>query len=164
MIKPKSSDAVLKNPQTFLAHEKMVWSELSATWKGLPDSILLIAIEAGGWCIKDVMNHTATWQEAAIRVVGDLLAGRFARLGPNPQNFNEINFELDRHKSLALTRKRLTQSRRDLLKLLATVPATKLNNEFGRQQIGWWAKWSTYGHYAQHLDALKAFRQKHYSQ
>jgi hypothetical protein len=36
----------------------------------------------------------------------------------------------------------------------------QLLNEYGRQQIGWWAKWSTYGHYEQHLADLTAFRQR----
>jgi hypothetical protein len=106
------------------------------------------------------MNHTASWQEAATRVVADLLVGRWARLGPTTQTFNEINFKMDQPKPLTLTRRRLAQARRNLLALLATVPEARLSNEFGRQQVGWWAKWCTYGHYNQHLADLNQFRKQ----
>ena len=33
------------------------------------------------------------------------------------------------------------------------LPEAGLLNTFGRQAIGWWAKWMTYGHYEQHYDA-----------
>jgi hypothetical protein len=164
MSQLKSSDEVLGNSKTLLAHERIMWAKLSATWKDLPEPTLLIPIRAGGWSIKDVMNHIAAWQEAARRVVGDLLAGRFARLGLSPHNFNQRSFELDKHKPLTLTRQRSVKSRRELLKLWATVPTDMLSNEYGRQRLGWWAQWCTYGHYQQHLADLTSFHQYHFSE
>ena len=106
-----------------------------------------------------MINHAAVWQEAAIRIIHDLLAGRWARLGPNPQKFNALNYNTDRNRTLAESRDRLLQTRQMLLQLLHSVTDDQLLNEYGQQQIGWWAKWTTYGHYEQHLADLTRFHQ-----
>jgi hypothetical protein len=150
------------HPQTkddFFAHEAKTWAVLIATWRGLPEVALLWPGANGeAWSIKDIMNHVAAWQEAAIRATGELMAGRWAQLGANTDKFNAKTYELDKDRSLAATRKRLNKARRDLLEVLATTPAKKLLNIYGRQQIGWWAKYSTYGHYGEHIPKLQDFR------
>ncbi len=107
-----------------------------------------------------MMNHVAVWQETAARVIRNLLAGQWGQLGSNTEKFNAKQYEADKARSLTATRRRLNRSRRDLLAILATVPAKKLLNIYGRQQIGWWAKYSTYGHYSEHIAALQMFRQR----
>jgi hypothetical protein len=145
----------------FFDWEKKAWSQLVAVWRSLPDQALLQAGACGPeWSVKDVMNHIAAWQEAALRAVGDLLAGRWARLGSDTDRFNAQQYTLDRDRPLADTRQRLSRSRRELLALLATVPEDSLLNPFGRQQIGWWAKYATYGHYREHIPDLIEFRNR----
>ena len=73
--------------------------------------------------------------------------------------FNAQQYAANRSRPLAESRDRLERVRSDLLALLATVTPDQLLNEYGRQQIGWWAKWTTYGHYEQHLVDVTAFRQ-----
>lgn len=143
----------------FFERERAAWAELSATWEGLPDDALLRPGACGPeWSVKDVMNHVAAWQEAALRVVGDLLEGRWGRLGPNTDKFNALRQAEDRDRPLDDTRQRLSQARDDLLALLDRVPEAGLLNVYGRQQIGWWAKYATYGHYGEHIRELMEFR------
>ena len=162
MKPPQSAEPSSPTTQTeFLAVEQTSWRALSALWRGLPDEVLLRAGACGSlWSVKDVLNHIASWQEAAQRVINDLLADRWGRLGANTDKFNAQNFAADRDRPLAATRRRLTHSRRELLALLTTAPEKGLLNIYGRQQIGWWAKYSTYGHYREHVQALQDFRQK----
>jgi hypothetical protein len=105
------------------------------------------------------MNHIAAWYEAAIRVIGDLLAGRWGRLGPNIDTFNAQHYAADCARTLQESCLRLHRTHQTLLDLLATLSDDQLLNEYGRQQIGWWAKWTTYAHYEQHISDLATFRQ-----
>jgi hypothetical protein len=158
MAKPPSEPRPATRAE-FFDWEKKAWSQLIAAWRGLPEEALALPGACGPeWSIKDVMNHIAAWQEAALRAVRDLLEGRWARLGPNTDRFNAQQYALDRERPLADTRQRLSRSRRALLALLATTPEEGLLNIFGRQQIGWWAKYATYGHYREHIPNLIAFR------
>ena len=144
----------------FFAREKAAWTALTATWAGLPADAFLTPGACGeAWSIKDVMNHLAAWHEAAIRVIGDLLAGRWGRLGANTDTFNTQHYAFDRARTLQASRERLERTHQTLLGLLSTLSADHLLNEYGRQQMGWWAKWTTYAHYEQHIAELTAFRE-----
>ncbi len=89
-----------------------------------------------------MLNHFAAWQEAALRVVGDLRAGRWGRLGPSVERFNREQHAADRDRPLDETLQRLQSARAALLQLLAQVDEATLLNEYGRQTVGWWAKWT----------------------
>lgn len=55
---------------------------MTETWTGLSDELLLTPGAVGErWSVNDLINHIVSWQEAAIRVIGDLLAGKWGRLG-----------------------------------------------------------------------------------
>ena len=145
----------------FFARGQDSWTALADTWATLSHDAFLVPGACGEtWSVKDLINHIAAWQEAAIRVIGDLLGGRWGRLGANTDKFNAQQYALDRDRPLAESRERLAQARRILLELLATVPADRLLDEYGRQQIGWWAKWTTYAHYEEHIADLRAFRER----
>lgn len=154
----KSPPPTLASRAEFFAREKKTWAALHATWRGMPDEALLTPGACGPkWSVKDVMNHIAAWQEVGIKVINELQAGRWGRLGASTDRFNVRQYEADRHRSLAETRRRLNRSHRTLLALLEAVPEKVLLYEFGRQAIGWWAKYSSYGHYQEHIPALTAF-------
>ena len=151
----------LTSRDAFFAREAAAWQALTATWADLSDTTLLLPGACGPeWSIKDLINHLAAWQEVAMRVINDLLAGRWGRLGPTVEKFNAQQYTADRSRPLSESRARLEGTREAVCALLATVSDEQLLNEYGRQQIGWWAKWSTYGHYEQHLADLTTFRQR----
>jgi hypothetical protein len=150
----------LHTRDAFFAREQAAWNQFLQTWMDLPEA-LLEQPGAGGpnWSVKDLLNHTAAWQEAAARIIQDLLAGRWARLGMNTNNFNAHHYDLDKNNPLDASRTRLFQARQTLLQLLETLSEEQLLNEYGRQQTGWWAKWNTYAHYEHHTADITHFRQ-----
>jgi hypothetical protein len=157
----KTPPTPLASRAEFFAREKRAWSALNALWRGLPAQAFLKPGACGRWTLKGVMNHIAAWHEAALKVIVDLQAGRWASLGASTHRFNARQYRIDRDRPLAGTRRRLSRSHAALLKLLSAVPDEVLLYEFGRQAIGWWAKYSTYGHYEEHLAPLTRFRQAH---
>ena len=156
---PKIPENTLTTPEAFFAREQAAWEDFFHAWNDLPDTLLSLPGACGPeWSIKDLLNHIAVWQEAASRVIHDLLAGRWGRLGPNIETFNQINYAADRERPADESRSRLVASRQALLEQLHSLTPEQLLNEYGRQQTGWWAKWATYGHYEQHLADLQTFR------
>jgi hypothetical protein len=148
----------LASREEFFKREQQTWKALTSTWSNLSETALLQRGAAGTqWNVKDVMNHIATWQETGLRMIDDLQAGRWARLGTNTDSFNHQHYLEDRERSLAASQKRLRSVRSKLLRRLRTLSEPELLNEFGRQAIGWWAKWTTYAHYEEHIPTLQEF-------
>ena len=146
-----------KTRAEFLAREKEVWDELTATWRNLPDEALTQPGACGpGWSVKDVMNHIAAWLEAATCVIPELRQGRRATAGHGTDKFNAIHHAEDKDRSLAASKRRLNRARRELLALIAAIPDAQLLDVNGR--IGWWVKYSAYGHYGEHIYELTEFR------
>jgi hypothetical protein len=149
----------LATREAFFEREQKAWKALTSTWSNLSEAVLLQPGAAGTqWNIKDVINHIATWQETGLRMIEDLQAGRWARLGTNTDSFNHQHYFEDRERSLAESQKRLRFAQSKLLRRLRTLSEPELLNEFGRQAIGWWAKWTTYAHYEEHISDLKEFQ------
>jgi hypothetical protein len=152
----------LSDPKTvsgFLLREKAAWEALSGTWKGLPEKALLRPGACGKWSIKDVMNHIASWQAATRLVFSDLLAGRSLPKGKYTiGKFNPIEYARYRKFPLSASKRRLQRNRKMLLDLLAGVPKNRLLDL--KHPVGVWAKYTTYGHYQEHLKALTVFRRK----
>lgn len=148
----------LSSQAAFFAREAAGWDRLQQLLDGLePEALTKPGACGADWSVKDMLNHVAAWQEAALRVASDLRAGRWGRLGPSVERFNMEQHAADRDRPLDETLQRLQSARAALLQLLAHVDETTLLNEYGRQAVGWWAKWATYGHYEQHLADLEAF-------
>jgi uncharacterized protein (TIGR03083 family) len=142
-----------------LARERADWDELIATWRGLPEAALRQPGACGpGWSVKDVMNHVAAWQEAALRIIPEYLAGRRATLGHGTDRFNALQHAADQKRSLAATRRRLSRARRALLHLIEQVPDDALLDPAGR--ITWWVRYTTYAHYGEHIWELGEFRRR----
>ncbi len=140
-----------------LAREQEVWNELIQTWQGLPVEALLQPGACGpGWSVKDVLNHVAAWQEAALRVVPQLLKKQPATLGASVDKFNAIQHAADAAQSLPATQRRLNKTRRELRALIATLPEKRLLDWDDR--VGSWIKNSTYAHYGEHIYELTQFR------
>jgi len=146
-----------KTRAELMERERQIWQELNSTWEGLPDHALTQPGACGAeWSIKDVMNHTAAWQEAALCVIPELLQGRKATAGYGVDKFNAIHFVGDKNLTLEESVRRFQQTRLDLLALMETLPDELLLDPNCR--VGWWIKYSTYGHYSGHIHDLREFR------
>lgn len=151
----------LATREAFFQRERKAWKAMTSTWSNLPEAVLLQPGAAGTqWNVKDVINHIATWQETGFRMIEELQAGNWARLGANTDSFNRQHYLEDRERSLAASQKRLRAARSKLLRRLQTLSEPELLNEFGRQAIGWWAKWTTYAHYEEHIPDLQEFERR----
>jgi hypothetical protein len=145
-----------KTRTELLAREQADWDELAAAWRELPEAALIQPGACGPeWSVKDVMNHVAAWQEAALRILPELLAGRRATLGAGTNRFNAEQQAADRGRSLAATRRRLARSRRALLGLIEEIPDGPLLDPAGR--VNWWVRYTTYSHYGEHIWELTEF-------
>jgi len=142
-----------------LAREREVWRELNAIWRGLSTRTMTQPGACGkDWSVKDVINHIAAWQEAALRVIPQLLKGNRATLGSSVNKFNAIQREADRARTVIASQRRLHRARRQLLSLLAAVPDDALIDPTSR--INWWVKYTTYSHYGEHIYELTQFRKR----
>ncbi len=149
-----------KTRAELLAREAADWAELTAAWRGLPETALTQPGASGpAWSVKDVMNHIAAWQAAALRIIPAYLAGRRATLGHSTDRFNADQQAAGQTRSLAATRRRLNAGRRALLALLADIPDAALLDPAGR--INWWVRYTTYSHYGEHIHNLTAFAARH---
>ena len=147
-----------KTRAELLAREKEDWNELISTWQNLPEAALTMPGACGsGWSVKDVMNHVAAWQEAALRLIPELLKGKKATLGHGTTTFNALQWEGDKDKSLAATQRRLNKSRREVLALIQKIPEKVLVAPETR--VNWWIKYTTYAHYGEHIYELTQFRE-----
>ncbi|MCC7359721.1 MAG: maleylpyruvate isomerase N-terminal domain-containing protein [Anaerolineales bacterium] len=142
-----------------LAREQADWDEMTAAWRGLPERALTRPGACGPtWSVKDVMNHVAAWQEAALRILPELLAGRRATLGAGTDRYNKEQQAAGAGRSLAATRRRLSRSRRALLALIGQIPDAALLDPAGR--VNWWVRYTTYSHYGEHIWELSEWRKQ----
>jgi predicted nucleic acid-binding Zn ribbon protein len=141
----------------FFTREEAEWKALTGLWADLPEKDLVRPGACGAWSVKDVMNHIASWMEAARKVIPLRLAGGRPPAGLyTVGNFNPAQYARYRRSSLAASKRRLQRNRKLLLELLRRVPKGELL-AFTRR-IGSWAKYSTYGHYAEHMRPLAGYR------
>ncbi len=148
-----------KTRTEFDARQQTVWKELTATWRGLPEAVLVKPGAVGAaWSVKDLMNHLAAWHEVTLRALKALAEGRKASAGYSVEKFNALHAALDKDRSLAATRRRLNRTRRELLAFIATLPEAEVLDLNGR--IGSWVKNNTYGHYTSHILDLRDFRRR----
>jgi hypothetical protein len=148
-----------KTRAEFDARQQEIWTELTATWRGLPEAALVKPGAVGAeWSVKDVMNHLAAWHEVTLRVLKERAQGRQATAGHSVDKFNALHAAADKQRSLAASRRRLNRTRRELLAYVATLPEAEVLNPSGR--IGSWVKNNTYGHYTSHILDLRDYRSR----
>ncbi len=147
-----------KSRAEFFTREEEAWNELTAAWQGLPEGALSQSGACGPtWSVKDVMNHVAAWQEAALRVIPELMQGRKATAGHGTDRFNAIHYEQDADRSLAETLEHLHATRRRFLELVETLPDEVILDI--DSLVGRWIKYSCYAHYHEHIYNLNVFRE-----
>jgi hypothetical protein len=137
------------------------WQDLVGSYAGLSDAELTEPGVTGTWSVKDIIAHVTVWEEEALAHLPVVLAGRKPpRYSVTHGGINAFNAQMtqkNRGLSLAevLQRRDATHSR--LLEFIRGVPESACEGDarFRRR-----LRLDTYGHYAVHTKAIRAWRQR----
>lgn len=134
------------------------WSDLAASYAGLPDASLSEAGVTEAWSVKDLLAHVSTWEEEALTYLPLILRGerppRYVRFG-GIDGFNALKAAEKGSWTLAEVVKALAKTHGRLIALVETAPAAEIAGEsrFRRR-----LRLDTYGHYPQHARAIREWR------
>jgi hypothetical protein len=139
------------------------------TFGNVPDDMLDEAGACGVWSIRDIMGHLASYELVLVDVLGSLGADaatpvldRFLQ-GPE---FNDLEVEARRERSLADVLAELNDAHARTLELIATVPAERLRQA---GTLPWYGDayalddlivYQYYGHKREHAAQIEAFRDR----
>lgn len=137
------------------------WDELRASVKGLSDEEMQAPGVVGDWSVKDILAHVTTWEEEALKHLPEIAAGkpqqRYKDVYGGLDAFNALKFEENQKRPLAEVRARLTETHRQLLDYLETVPDELLHS---RERFRTRLRWDTYSHYPLHAAHISEWRAK----
>ena len=135
------------------------WQDLLASCDGLSEPKLLEPGVTGTWSVKDIIAHVTVWEDEAMTHLPVVLAGRRPpRYSVTHGGINAFNAQMtQRNRDLPLTE--VLQQRDDtharLIEFLQRVPESECGggSRFRRR-----LRLDTYGHYAIHARAIRAWR------
>ncbi len=136
------------------------WAALEASYAGLPDSRLTEPGVVGDWSVKDILAHVTTWEQEALKHLPVILAGgrppRYVTYG-GIDAFNARMTEQKQGLSLSEVRRDHDETHRRLVGLIRSAPDDQVAGEtrFRRR-----LRLDTYGHYALHAEAIRAWRER----
>ncbi len=136
------------------------WEAFSQSYAGLPESELLVAGVTGDWSVRDILAHVTTWEKEALKYLPLIFSGgvppRYATYG-GIDAFNAQMAEQERGLSLSDVRRQLDETHGRLIDVIRSAPGDYLTSEtrFRRR-----LRLDTYGHYSQHAEAIREWRQK----
>ena len=137
------------------------WQELLASCAGLSEAELVEPGVTGTWSVKDIIAHVAVWEEEALAHLPVVLAGkRPPRYSVTHGGINAFNAQTtQRHRSLALADviRLRDDTHRRLVGFVQRVPESECGSDtrFRRR-----LRLDTYGHYAVHTRAIRAWRER----
>ena len=136
------------------------WTALEASYAGLSDTQLEETGVVGHWSIKDVLAHVSTWEQEALKYLPLIAAGgrppRYSTTEGGIDAFNERMYAHKRGMSLAQVRAEREQTHEQLVALIQAAPVEQLSGETRwRRRL----RLDTYGHYAEHAEAIRAWRE-----
>lgn len=135
------------------------WDELLVSVEGLSDAQMLEPGVVGDWSVKDILAHVTTWELEARKHLPEIAAGkpqqRYKDVYGGLDAFNALKFEVNRERSLAEVRSRLTETHAQLLDYLETVPDELLHS---RERFRTRLRWDTYSHYPIHAEHIREWR------
>lgn len=137
------------------------WQALLAAYAGLSDAEMLEAGVTGTWSVRDTVAHVTWWEEEALKHLPTILAGghlpRYSDTYGGIDAFNEQMTEQVRCLSLAEVLRRRDATHHRLIEFLQAVPEDQITTEtrFRRR-----LRLDTYGHYPQHAEAIRTWRQQ----
>ena len=137
------------------------WQELLASYAGLSEAELVEPGVTGTWSVKDIVAHVTVWEDEALAHLPVVLAGkRPPRYSVTHGGINAFNLQMtQRNRSLALAEvmRLRDDTHRRLVEIVQGVPESECGSDtrFRRR-----LRLDTYGHYAVHTRAIRAWRER----
>jgi len=137
------------------------WQELLASYAGLAEAELIEPGVTGPWSVKDIIAHVAVWEAEALAHLPVVLAGkrppRYSVTHGGINAFNAQATERNRGRSLSEVMQLRDDTHRRLVEFVQGVPESECGSgtRFRRR-----LRLDTYGHYAVHTRAIRAWRDR----
>jgi hypothetical protein len=137
------------------------WQALLASYAGFTDAQMTAPGVVGAWSIKDIIAHVSVWEEEALTHLPVVLAGRRPpRYSTAHGGINAFNAQMtarNQDLSLAEVLRQRDATHRRLVEFLQRVPEPECGGDtrFRRR-----LRLDTYGHYAVHTAAIRAWRER----
>ena len=145
--------------ERLLATLERRWSELLASYDGLPDEALSEPGGVGEWSVNNVIAHISIWEMEAVKHLPVIAAGnrppRYSVTYGGIDAFNDQMMARMLDLSLAETLDQRDETHRRLMDYLRSQPTELLaTNERFRRRL----RLDTYGHYAIHTAQIGSWR------
>jgi hypothetical protein len=137
------------------------WEAFKESYAGLSDSELTEPGVTGAWSVRDLIAHVTWWEEEALRHLPVILDGG----KPPPYSvtyggidaFNALMTEQKKNLPLCQVLRRQEDTHRRLIHLIQSTPEDQLIREtrFRRR-----LRLDTYGHYPEHAEAMRKWREQ----
>jgi hypothetical protein len=136
------------------------WASLQESYAGLSDAQLERPGVVGDWSIKDVLAHVTTWEQEALKYLPLIAAGgrppKYSTTEGGIDAFNERMHQQKRSLGLAEVRAEAVRTHEQLVALIRAAPVEQLSGETRwRRRL----RIDTYAHYAEHAEAIRAWRE-----
>jgi Mycothiol maleylpyruvate isomerase N-terminal domain len=151
---------VIDQVQRLLERLGAAWTALSDSYAGVPAARLVEPGVVDDWSVKDVLAHVTTWEEEALKHLPLIIAGgtppRYAAQG-GIDAFNARATEDGRRLSLAAVLRRRDETHARLLDFIRSQPEGTFGGQTrARRRL----RLDTYGHYPEHTEAIRAWRER----
>jgi len=146
--------------QRLLRRLDKAWAAFKESYAGLSDSQLTEPGVTGDWSVKDILAHVTTWEGEALTYLPLIIAGgrppRYVRYG-GIDAFNAKMTEEKRGLSLSDVLRQLADTHGRLIEFVQRTPEAHFTREtrFRRR-----LRLDTYGHYPQHAEAMRNWRER----
>jgi hypothetical protein len=137
------------------------WSVLMAAYGGLSEAEMLEPGVTGTWSVKDIIAHVTSWEEEALTHLPVILAGgKPPRYSVTHGGINAFNAQTTaRNRDVPLTE--VLRRRDDIhLRLLAFIQGAPEETFATDTRVRRRLRLDTYGHYAVHIRAIRAWRER----
>ena len=146
--------------QWLLRRLDAAWHAFKDSYVGLSDSAMLAPGVTGAWSVRDIIAHVTTWEEEALKHLPLVLMGkrppRYSATYEGIDAFNAKTTEQKKNLSLAEVLRQQEDVHRRLIELVEAVPEDQLGGETRfRHRL----RLDTYGHYPEHAEAIKTWRE-----
>ena len=150
--------------QRLLVRLDKAWRAFKESYAGLSDSELLQPGVTDAWSVRDIIAHVTTWEEEALRHLPLILEGkrppRYSVVYGGIDAFNARTTEQKKNLSLP----EVFRNQEDVhLRLIELVEAAPEDQPGGDTRFRHRLRLDTYGHYPQHADAIKRWRERRLS-
>jgi hypothetical protein len=137
------------------------WQELLDAYEGLSAAAMAEPGVTGTWSVKDIVAHVTVWEAEALAHLPVVLAGkrppRYSVMHGGINAFNALMTQRNRDLPLRDVLRQRDATHRRLLGFIQRVPESECRGDtrFRRR-----LRLDTYGHYAVHTKAIRAWRER----